>query len=91
MQPANLLDFDHAALTAWFGAADQKAYRARQVLRWMHRRGATDFTAMTDIARSLRAWLQEHARIVAPTVLRDLQSTDGTRKWLRDVGAGNAI
>jgi 23S rRNA (adenine2503-C2)-methyltransferase len=57
----------------------------------VHRRGATDFAAMTDIAQSLRDWLQGHARIVAPTVLRDLRSVDGTRKWLLDVGAGNAI
>jgi 23S rRNA (adenine2503-C2)-methyltransferase len=91
MEPANLLDFDHGALTAWLGVAGQKPFRARQVLRWVHRRGAADFTAMTDIARQLREWLREHARIVAPAVVRDLRSADGTRKWLLDVGAGNAI
>jgi len=87
----NLLDLDAAALAAYVESLGEKPFRARQVLRWIHRRGAHDFDAMSDLAKSLRAQLAEHAQIAAPGVLSDVTATDGTRKWLLDVGLGNAI
>jgi 23S rRNA (adenine2503-C2)-methyltransferase len=91
MPRVNLLDLDIAALTAYCESLDEKAFRARQLARWIHRRGAADFDAMTDLAKSLRSKLEWQAEIAAPPVLRDTTSDDGTRKWLLDVGAGNAI
>ncbi|TAK90937.1 MAG: 23S rRNA (adenine(2503)-C(2))-methyltransferase RlmN [Burkholderiaceae bacterium] len=90
-EPTNLLDFDPAALMAWCGARGEKAFRARQLLRWIHQAGASDFQAMTDLAKSLREKLEHEACIQAPAVLSDHTSADGTRKWLLDVGQGNAI
>ncbi len=87
----NLLDFDAAGLAAFFAENGEKAFRAKQVLRWMHRSGASDFAAMTDIAKSLRAKLEAIAAISAPAVISDRLSDDGTRKFLFDVGLGNAI
>ncbi len=91
MSRVNLLGLDLAALTAYTESLGEKAFRARQLARWIHQRGAGGFDAMTDLAKSFRAKLAEQADIVAPAVLRDSTSTDGTRKWLLDVGAGNAI
>jgi 23S rRNA (adenine2503-C2)-methyltransferase len=90
-QPINLLDFDHDSLKAFFLARGEKGFRATQVLRWIHQAGAGDFVSMTDIARSLRDWLANSASIAAPALISDRQSGDGTRKFLFDVGAGNAI
>ena len=87
----NLLDFDAQGLTAFFAEHDEKPFRARQVLRWMHRFGQRDFAAMTDIAKSLRSKLEALARITPPTLVADKLSDDGTRKFLFDVGGGNAI
>ncbi len=87
----NLLDFDAARLAAYVESLGEKPFRARQVLRWIHRRGASDFEAMSDLAKSLRAKLSEHAHIGAPGILSDMTAADGTRKWLLDVGVGNAI
>ena len=87
----NLLDLDAAGLEAFVASLGEKPFRARQLLRWIHRRGAADFAAMTDLARSLRGRLQETACIKAPAVISDSASADGTRKWLLDVGQGNAI
>ena len=87
----NLLNFDAEQLTAWFAAMGEKPFRARQVLRWVHKVGEPDFAAMTDIAASLRAKLVEQACVAAPSVMRSEISTDGTRKWLLDVGTGNAV
>lgn len=91
MTRVNLLDLDAAALTAFVAAIDEKPFRARQLLRWIHQRGASRFDAMTDLAQSLRGKLAARAEIVAPAVVRDTTAADGTRKWLLDVGGGNAI
>ena len=87
----NLLDFDVQQMTDWFAAQGEKPFRARQVLRWIHKNGESDFSAMTDLAASLREKLQRDACITAPTVVREELSSDGTRKWLLNVGTGNAI
>jgi len=87
----NLLDLDADTLQGFVAGLGEKPFRARQLLRWIHRRGAADFGAMTDLARSLRERLVQTARIAAPPVASDSTSADGTRKWLLDVGAGNAI
>ena len=87
----NVLNFDAVELAAYFESLGEKPFRARQVLRWIHRRGASDFDAMSDLAKSLRAKLAQHARIAAPGTISDVTAADGTRKWLLDVGLGNAV
>ncbi|MBK7900892.1 MAG: 23S rRNA (adenine(2503)-C(2))-methyltransferase RlmN [Azonexus sp.] len=87
----NLLDFDADGLTAWFAEQGEKPFRSRQVLRWMHRSGVADFDAMTDIAKSLREKLKAKAVVAPPAVVSDKLSDDGTRKFLIDVGGGNAV
>jgi 23S rRNA (adenine2503-C2)-methyltransferase len=87
----NLLDFDVAGLTAFFAEHGEKPFRAKQVLRWMHRFGQSDFDAMSDIAKSLREKLKALAVVVPPAVVSDKLSDDGTRKFLIDVGRGNAV
>ena len=87
----NLLNFDVQRLTAWFASMGEKPFRARQILRWVHKVGEPDFAAMTDIAALLREKLQQQAYVTAPQVKRDEISADGTRKWLLDVGTGNAV
>ena len=87
----NLLGLDGAALAGLVARWGGKPFRARQLQRWMHQRGADTFDAMTDLARDFRAQLHEHCVIQAPPVLTQQRSADGTRKWLFDVGQGNAI
>ena len=87
----NLLDFDLAALTAWFSELGEKPFRARQLMRWIHREGCDDFDAMTDVAKTLRLRLAQEAEIRAPGLLRDDLAGDGVRKWLFDVGGANAV
>ncbi|PWB39465.1 MAG: 23S rRNA (adenine(2503)-C(2))-methyltransferase RlmN [Rhodocyclales bacterium] len=87
----NLLEFDAAGLTAWFAGMGEKPFRAKQVLRWLHQFGEDDFERMTDVAKSLRTRLAEHAEVRLPQVMLDSAAADGTRKWLLDVGNGNAV
>jgi 23S rRNA (adenine2503-C2)-methyltransferase len=90
-QLTNLLDMDPVQLVAYCADLGEKPFRAKQLLRWIHQFGASDFNEMTDLAKSLRDKLATRARIVAPAVISDHTSTDGTRKWLVDVGNGNAV
>jgi len=87
----NLLDFDAAALAAYVESIGEKPFRARQLLHWIHQRGVASFDQMTDLAKSLRGKLGDGASVDALPVLKDSRSADGTRKWLLDVGAGNAV
>ncbi|MDR2637197.1 MAG: 23S rRNA (adenine(2503)-C(2))-methyltransferase RlmN [Zoogloeaceae bacterium] len=87
----NLLDFDATRLAAWFAEQGEKPFRARQTLRWLHRCGAGDFAEMTDLAKSLREKLAVAAKIAPPALLADHLSEDGARKFLFDMGEGNAV
>lgn len=87
----NLLDLDPEQLIAYCGELGEKPYRAKQLQRWMHVFGVSDFDGMTNLAKSLREKLAGRAVVVEPVVISDSTSYDGTRKWLLDVGQGNAI
>ena len=87
----NLLGMDSEALVAYCAGLGEKPFRARQLLRWIHQAGVDDFGAMTDMSKSLRGRLAGEASIVPPRVMLDTTAGDGTRKWLLDVGTGNAI
>jgi 23S rRNA (adenine2503-C2)-methyltransferase len=89
--PVNLLDFDLAALTAWCEARGEKRFRAVQLFRWIHQRGESDFARMSDLAKSLRDKLAGSAVVQALPILSEQASTDGTIKWLFDVGNGDAV
>ncbi len=91
MALTNLLDLDPAQLVAYCASLGEKPFRAKQLQRWIHQFGASDFSAMTDLAKSLREKLTTRAEIRAPQVISDNTSSDGTRKWLVDVGQGNAV
>ncbi len=87
----NLLDFDLDGLAAYCEQLGEKRFRATQLFRWIHQRGASDFDQMSDLAKSLREKLKARAHITALPVLTEHVSADGTVKWLFDVGGGNAV
>jgi 23S rRNA (adenine2503-C2)-methyltransferase len=87
----NLLDLDAAGLVAYCDSLGEKPFRAKQLQRWIHQFGVDDFDNMTDLAKSLREKLKGRASLDMPEIVRDHVSTDGTRKWLIDVGNSNAV
>lgn len=87
----NLLNYDLNGLTRLFFEMGEKPFRAKQVMRWIHQAGASDFDEMTDLAKSLRAKLQESAAVGIPALMTSQKSKDGTCKWLLDVGTGNGV
>ena len=91
MSAVNLLDFDLEGLTAFCEQLGEKRFRAVQLFRWIHQKGATDFDQMSDLAKSLRGKLQGVATMERLKVISEHVSADGTIKWLFDVGGGNAV
>jgi len=87
----NLLGLDHDALVQFCDQLGEKRFRATQLYRWIHQRGVSDFSQMSDLARSLREKLAGLAQVVALPVVSTQRSSDGTIKWLFDVGDGNLI
>jgi len=87
----NLLDLDPDQLVAYCAELGEKPFRAKQLQRWIHQFGVAEFDRMTDLAKSLRDKLAGRAVVRSPDVISDHTSVDGTRKWLLDVGQGNAI
>ena len=88
---ANLLDFDRHGMRDFFAGLGEKPWRADQVMKWIYHRLESDFGAMTDLGKSLREKLPEVAVVAPPKALLDKASSDGTRKWLLGMDAGNAV
>jgi 23S rRNA (adenine2503-C2)-methyltransferase len=89
--PTNLLGLDSTSLTSLVSQWGDKPFRAKQISRWVHQRGVADFDQMTDLAQAFRVRLKQNCVVSPPAVVQRHQSSDFTRKWLFDVGQGNAI
>ena len=91
MARANLLDFDRDGMRDFFAGLGEKPWRADQVMKWIYHRLESDFGAMTDLGKPLREKLSGVALVAPPKALLDKASSDGTRKWLLGMDAGNAV
>ncbi len=93
----NLLEFDLSQLENFFvessenGGLGEKKFRAKQVLQWIHQRGETNFSAMSNLAKNLREILVEKTQITPPTLIQNHLSNDNSRKFLFDVANQNAV
>jgi 23S rRNA (adenine2503-C2)-methyltransferase len=84
----NLVGLSRAELAAELATIGAAPFRARQLWHWIYHRGATDFAAMTSLAKAFRAQLAERHVVARPEVARAQHSADGTRKWLLRFGDG---
>jgi len=78
-------------MAAYVAGLNEKPFRAKQLMQWIHQRGISDINEMSDLAKSFRATLLDKAEVLSLPVIKDEHAHDGTRKWLLDVGAGNAV
>jgi 23S rRNA (adenine2503-C2)-methyltransferase len=69
--------------------AKQAKLRAKQLYHWIYHRGVTAFDGMTDIAKTMRPWLEERFVIGRPEIVLSQHSSDGTRKWLLRTADGH--
>jgi 23S rRNA (adenine2503-C2)-methyltransferase len=89
--PLNLLGMPRQRLAGQFEQWGERGFRATQLVKWIHQRGVTDFSAMTDLSKALRERLGQLAEIVLPEIALERRSDDGTVKWVLRLADGNAI
>ncbi len=87
----NLVGLSRDELEAEMLSIGLEKFRARQLWHWIYHRGATDFAVMTTLAKPVREKLAETYAVARPTVVRDLKSVDGTRKWLLRMPDGQEV
>ncbi len=79
----NLLGLPRSELEAFVAERlGAKPFRARQLMKWIYRRGASDFSVMSDLAQDFRRQLVDVAKISVPEIVTEQRSADGTRKWM---------
>ncbi|WOD06728.1 23S rRNA (adenine(2503)-C(2))-methyltransferase RlmN [Marinomonas sp. GJ51-6] len=78
----NLLGLSPDKLIEFFESIGEKKFRATQVLKWIHQKGAESFDEMTDVSKALRAKLETICEIRGSEVVSQNISKDGTRKWI---------
>ena len=87
----SLLGLSRAEIGAALGeigvGAAQQRMRVGQLWGWVYGRGATDFGAMSNIVKELRATLDRSFDLARPEIVTEQVSCDGTRKWLLRLAA----
>ncbi len=87
----NLLGLQKTDLESFVGGLGSKPFRARQIMNWLYKRGESDISAMTDLAKDFRAQLAQRAEVRLPEIVKTQVASDGTRKWLLSGGNGQAF
>jgi len=91
MDRPNLRDLTLEELEAFLAGMGKEAYRARQIMRWVHAFGVTDFADMTTLAKDFRAEIGARARLDLPELAETQVSRDGTKKALFRLADGERI
>ena len=81
----DLAELEVHELEAALAARGCEAFHARQLFRWIYKRGVTDFACMTDLSRALRTRLAEELDVTTPRIVADDLSIDGTRKFVLEL------
>jgi 23S rRNA (adenine2503-C2)-methyltransferase len=87
----NLLGLPRPALETFVAQLGSRPFRARQLMNWIYKRGASEFAEMTDLAKDFRARLGAQAEVRPPQIVRVQRSADGTVKWLLKADAAQAF
>ena len=90
-ESVNLLGLNQKNLEEFFVSIEERPFRAVQVMKWIHQRGISDFSQMTDLSKELREKLENNCVVKAPEVIYEKTSEDGTRKWVVSVGDKDLI
>jgi len=87
----NLLDLDRQGFEDLLVGLGYKSFHGRNLFKWIHKHGLTEFGGMTDLSKALRSRLQEEAKIGLPRLLLEQPSADGTRKWVMGLADGQRV
>lgn len=89
--PLDIGGLERATLEGALAEQGEERFRARQIFRWIYRRGVTDLAAMSDLPRHLRDSLGSGFTLTTPSVVTRGRSADGTEKFLLQLVDGRRI
>jgi len=81
----NFYDLSLKDLQALIAGQGKEKFRAEQLYRWVFKSGIQDFDQMSNLSKDFRTELKDKFKFLLPTVQQQLDSVDGTRKFLVDV------
>jgi 23S rRNA (adenine2503-C2)-methyltransferase len=87
----DLAELELREIEAELTARGEQPFHARQIYRWVYRRGQSDLGQMTDLSRPLRARLQDELTVSTPLIKSDQRSIDGTRKFVLELADGRHV
>src|SRR5688572_13402815 len=87
----DLAELDLNELEAALSARGHERFHARQLYRWIYKRGVTEFERMTNLSRTMRGQLPEEFALTTPKIVGDERSADGTRKLVLELADGRRI
>ena len=92
MEKTDLLQYNKEELTELIISYGEKAFRAKQIYEWLHKKLVSDFSEMTNISKSLKEKLAE-SHIIYPMIIKDklISKKDGTVKYLMETSSGSII
>lgn len=90
-EKVNLLGLTRVQMEQFFIELGEKAFRAQQVLKWIHHAGVTRIEDMSNLGKALREKLADIAEVRPPEIVSQQDSTDGTRKWAIRVDGGGLV
>jgi 23S rRNA (adenine2503-C2)-methyltransferase len=89
--PVDIAELALPELEDLFAGRGIPRFHARQVFRWVWKRGVTDFDAMTDVGLALRARLRSEFTVHTPSIVKRDVSEDGTQKFVLRLHDGRLI
>src|SRR5690348_3231125 len=89
--PLNLAELELGELEDALETHGGERFHARQLFRWIYKRGITEFDRMTDLSKGMRARLASEFTVVTPRIVSAPRSTDGTQKFVLELADGRCI
>ena len=87
----NIKDYSLEELKEEIKEIGEKPFRAEQIYKWIYENRVSSFDEMTNLSLELREKLKRNYDMCNYTVVRKLESKDGTKKYLFGLSDGNAI
>jgi 23S rRNA (adenine2503-C2)-methyltransferase len=91
MEPKNLFGYTLKQLESEMVALGESPYRARQLYEWLYKKKVRSFDEMSDLSKTFRQILAHQYCLSLPTIFKEQDSEDGTKKLLLQMSDGAKV